>query len=79
MRDLEKEYEGRVRFEILAATGPEGRAATERNGWKVALHGLECLTPDGRVASHLPGHRYGREEIREKVEALLAGPKAASE
>ena len=79
MGDLEKEYEGRVRFEILTATSPEGRAATERNGWKDALHGLECLTPDGRVVSHLPGHNYGREEIRAKVEALLAGGKPASE
>jgi hypothetical protein len=76
--DLEKEYEGRVRFEILAATSPEGRAAAERNGWKDARHGLECLAPDGRVVGNLPGHNYGREEIRAQVEALLAGSTADS-
>lgn len=71
MRDLQKEYEGRVRFSILSATSPEGRAATERNGWKDALHGLEALAPDGRVAGHLPGHDYGRERIVDLIEALL--------
>lgn len=71
MRDLEKKYEGRVAFEILSATSPEGRAATERNGWKDALHGLEALAPDGRVVGNLPGHNYGREEVLAQVEALL--------
>jgi hypothetical protein len=71
VRDLQKEYEGRVRFAIFSATSPEGRAATERNGWKDALHGLEVLAPDGRVVDHLPGHAYGREEIRARIEALL--------
>jgi hypothetical protein len=71
VRDLQKEYEGRVAFEILAATGPEGRAATERNGWKDAQHGLEARTPDGKVAGHLPGHDYGAAEVRAQVESLL--------
>jgi hypothetical protein len=71
VRGLEKEYEGRVEFRVLPAEGPEGKAAAERNGWKDALHGLECADPDGRVVVHLPGHAYGREEVRARVEALL--------
>ena len=46
-------------------------AATERNGWTDALHGLEAVAPDGRTTGHLPGHAYGREQIVEKIEALL--------
>ena len=64
-------YKGRVSFDILSATSPEGQAATKRNGWNDALHGLEALTPDGRVTGQLPGHDYGREEIVGKVEDLL--------
>ena len=64
-------YKGRVLFEILSATSPEGQAATKRNGWNDALHGLEAVAPDGSVTGHLPGHDYGREQIVEQVEALL--------
>ena len=66
-----KEYEGRIAFDILSATSPEGTAATKRNGWNDALHGLECVAPDGRVVGHLPGHDYGRDEVVAQVEALL--------
>jgi len=71
VRDLEKEYAGRVAFEILPASSPRGREAVERNGWDDPLHGLECLSPDGRVVGNLPGHGYGRAEIVAQVEALL--------
>jgi hypothetical protein len=64
-------YRGRVSFDILSATSPEGQAATKRNGWNDALHGLECVAPDGRVTGQLPGHDYGRDEIVVKVEDLL--------
>ncbi len=71
MRGLEKEYQGRVEFRLDTATSAAGKAACERNGWGDALHGLEALAPDGRVVGHLPGHRYGRDEIVAQVEALL--------
>ena len=64
-------YKGRVSFDILPATSPEGEAARSRNGWNDALHGLEAVAPDGRVTGQLPGHDYGREQIVEQVEALL--------
>lgn len=72
MSELEKEYEGRVRFEVRDANSEEGKTAVETYGWQEALHGLVTLGPDGKMVGTIPGHRYGRAEVQAKVEELLA-------
>ena len=72
MRELEKEYEGRITVDIRDVNTDEGQAAVKKYGWEEPLHGLVTLKPDGTMVGTLPGHRYGKEEIQQKIEELLA-------
>ena len=71
MSELGTEYEGRVTFTVEDVNTEEGQAAVEKYGWQDPKHGLVTLKPDGTMVGTLPGHRYGKDEIREKVEELL--------
>ena len=44
----------------------------KKYGWEEPLHGLVTLKSDGTMVGTLPGHRYGKEEIQQKIEELLA-------
>jgi len=70
--ELGEEYEGRLSVTILDVNTEDGQAAVEKYGWESPLHGLVTLSPDGAMVGTLPGHTYGKPEIRAKVEELLA-------
>lgn len=67
MRELETEYAGRIRFEIVQVYGRE----EEVRGFGLGNHGLVGFDPEGNAKVFLPGHQYGREEVVAKVEELL--------
>ena len=71
MRELSEEYEGRVKLSVLPATGEEGLEARKSYGWHDELHGLVTLRPDGARVGDLPGHQFGKDEIKQKIEELL--------
>ena len=62
--ELEKEYEGRVEFEIVS---PEetGRRGAELKKYHLASrgHGLVVLAATGEAVMTLAGHQFGRDEI----------------
>jgi hypothetical protein len=62
VRELEKEYEGQFKFEIIP---PEEtlKRAEELGLYDLGSHGLVVLAPDGKELAHLPGHQFGRAEI----------------
>lgn len=72
MRELETEYEGKVAFRVENVNTEAGQAALERHAWGDKRHGLVVLDAAGEPVDHLPGHDYGKDEIRAKVEAVLA-------
>jgi hypothetical protein len=67
VRELEKEYEGRVRFEIVPVYGRE----QEVRGFDLGNHGLVGFDAGGNARVFLRGHQYGRAEVAAKVEELL--------
>ena len=68
MRELEKEYEGRVRFEIIPAEETAVRA-DELEEYELGSHGLVAFDSEGVVRAHIPGHTFGRAEIVAAIEA----------
>jgi hypothetical protein len=70
VRELEIEYEGRVRFEIVAPEDTAKRAA-ELQQYDLGSHGLVGLDADGVEKAHVPGHQFGREEILAAIEAVM--------
>ncbi len=71
MSELAVEYEGQITTSIVDVNTEEGQAAVVKYGWQEPLHGLVTLSPDGTMVGTIPGHRYGKPEIRTKVEELL--------
>lgn len=71
MSELAVEYEGKITAITVPVTTEEGQAAVQKYGWQQAQHGLVTLSPDGKMVGTIPGHRYGKKEIRAKVEELL--------
>ncbi len=72
MRDLKEQYKGKVKFSIVSATGPEGRAAAKKYALGGAEHGLIGLDPEGGLEILIPGHNYGKDLIVEKIDEMLA-------
>jgi len=70
--ELGEEYAGRIVVDVRDVNTDEGKAAVEKYGWQDPKHGLVTLSPVGEMVGTLPGHTYGKDEIRAKVEALLA-------
>ena len=66
------EYEGQITVSIVDVNSDEGQAAVKEYGWTEPRHGLVTLRPDGSMVGTLPGHRYGKAEIKAKVDELLA-------
>lgn len=70
--ELAVEYEGRVRFNIVSAEETAKRGdEIELYGFTEQLHGLVALDPSGAPVAKLPGHMFGKDEIREAIEATL--------
>lgn len=70
MRELEVEYEGRVRFEVVSPEDTAKRAA-ELQLYDLGNHGLVGLDADGVEKAHVPGHQFGREEILGAIHAVM--------
>ena len=69
MRELETEYEGRVRVVIVSGEETATRAE-EIEAYELGSHGLVVLDADGVRRAHLPGHDYGRAEIVVAIETV---------
>ena len=71
MRELEKEktYAGKVQFTIVPST-KEG-FVTEVKGFDIGSHGLVGFDPQGRVATKITGHEFGKAEIVAAIKTLL--------
>ena len=67
MSDLQKEYDGRVTFNVI----PINAAGADQEIQKHSLgtHGLVVYGADGAVSTTIPGHNFERKEI----EAAIAG------
>lgn len=70
MRELQKEYEGRIRFTIVS---PSQTAEREHDleEYELGTHGLVGFSPDGEVVATIPGHSFEREQIVGVIEQLL--------
>lgn len=70
MRELEKEYEGQVRFVIVPAE--ETAVLTDEiEEYELGSHGLVVFDREGTPRGHLPGHTFGKPEIVEVMEPVL--------
>lgn len=71
MRELEKDtkYEGKVRFTVKAVQ----ENSDEVKAFDIGSHGLVGLTSDGKLATKIPGHNFGKGEIIQAIDTLLAG------
>ena len=69
MSDLQKEYEGRITFNVISVRA-QG-AAQEIEKHKLETHGLVVYRADGEVAATIPGHRFGREAIETAIQEVL--------
>ncbi|MGQ0613984.1 MAG: hypothetical protein ACT4PV_09635 [Planctomycetaceae bacterium] len=67
MSELEKEYAGRARFNVLLATGRE----EEIKRFELGSHGLVGFDAAGEAKVKLPGHNFGRDEIVAAIGKLL--------
>ena len=70
MRELEGEYEGRVRFDIVSAEDTAERGG-ELAEYELGSHGLVAFDAEGVPQAHIPGHEFGREEIVAAIGAVL--------
>lgn len=72
MRELEQEYEGRARFDIVPPeeTAESGDELAEY-GFTELKHGLVVLDPEGEAVAKLPGHQFGRAEIEAALQEAL--------
>lgn len=76
VRELQPEYAGRVDFVVIPAEETAQRPdEIEAFGFTEVKHGLVAFNDQGDPVVKLPGHNYGREEIVDAVETVLAdGP-----
>ncbi len=74
MRELASEYEGRVQFNVIPAEETAARTdEIAEFGFTALKHGLVGFAADGDVVVKLPGHEYGKPEIVDAAEKVLAG------
>ncbi len=73
MSELALEYEGRVLFQLIPAEETSRRAEEVASyGFGALRHGLVGFNRAGQVLVTLPGHEFGKPEIRAAIETLLA-------
>ena len=70
MGELQKEYEGRIRFTIVPP-GDTAELGRELEEYELGSHGLVGFSPDGEVVATLPGHSFERDQIVGVIEQLL--------
>ncbi|MFT4541280.1 MAG: hypothetical protein ACI835_003741 [Planctomycetota bacterium] len=71
--ELETEFTGRVSFNVISAE--ETAKATkdlEAYGFAEARHGLVAFDEAGEAAVKLPGHQFGKDEIKAAIDQVLA-------
>jgi hypothetical protein len=70
--ELEPEYQDRVDFTIVSAAETAQRQdEIEAFGFTALKHGLVAFDAAGVPVVKLPGHQFGKDEIRAAVEAVL--------
>ncbi len=72
MRELEtvKKYQGKIRFNIV----PISKAVEQEvKSFDIGDHGLVGLDSEGKMAAKIPGHNFGKGEIIQAIDTLLAG------
>ena len=68
--ELEEEYGDEVDFVIVSAEDTKARQdEIVEYGFAEKMHGLVTFDADGQVGATLPGHNFGKEEIRGALEA----------
>jgi len=71
--ELEKDYGDRVNFVLVPAEETAARFdEIEAFGFTQQRHGLVGFSPAGDALVKLPGHNFGKEEIEQAIETLLA-------
>ena len=74
--ELAQEYEGRIEFVVIPAEETAQRKEEiDSYGFTALKHGLVAFSSGGEVVAKLPGHAYGKEEIRAVAEQLLKADK----
>jgi hypothetical protein len=72
VRELEREYEGRVDFVVIPADQTAKRAdEIEAFGFTDQKHGLVAFDGDRRPVVKMAGHAFGRAEIEAAIEKVL--------
>ncbi len=73
VRELEQEYGDRVAFHVVPAEETmRSQAAIEEYGFTAQKHGLVVFSGSGEPRAKLPGHQFGKEEIRAAIDEVLA-------
>ena len=73
MGELALEYKGQVDFVVVPAEETAARfEEIELFGFTELRHGLVGFAQDGEAVVKIPGHDYGRPEIAEAVQTVLA-------
>jgi hypothetical protein len=72
VRELEPEYEGRVRFVLIPAAETAQRSdEIEAFGFTDKKHGLVVFASDGEARVKIPGHEFGKTEIVAAIDTVL--------
>jgi len=67
--ELEREYEGKLRFSVLSMESPGAAEVAEKH--ELGSHGMVALSATGDELGTIPGHDFGREEIVELIGTVL--------
>lgn len=57
-------YKDRVTIEVIGISTDRGSVANRTYDWKGQGHGLVILDGSGELLEVIPGHSYGRDEIK---------------
>jgi hypothetical protein len=71
--ELQTEYDAQIRFSIIPPAETKTRTEEINGfGFEAQLHGLVAFDSEGNAVAKLPGHNFGKEEIRGAIEKVLA-------
>ncbi len=72
MRELEKDYEGKATFRVIAPTATS-LDEIQAFGFADLRSGVVVFGTDGEAEAKLPGHMFGRAEIEAGLKKALRG------
>jgi hypothetical protein len=73
VRELEPEYQDRIDFVVIEAEETALRQdEIDELGFTELKHGLVGFSGSGEAVVKLPGHQFGKPEIEQAIQALLA-------